>query len=108
MEQSWARDCYYDDAERCQVHFIYGFGDKGEKQVRVGTVRRDRDCEKPVPVLAITFGLAALLILVGFLLLLLWKIMTYYYDKMEYARFLNEAKEAKWTAVCKPFFIRHF
>lgn len=39
------------------------------------------------------------LVAVGLALLLLWRLFLFMYDRKEYARFINESKNAKWTAV---------
>jgi len=36
---------------------------------------------------------------VGLLLLVIWKILTLFYDKIEYARFEHEIQNAKWSQV---------
>ena len=53
----------------------------------------------PVPVLAIVGGLTGFIVAAGIALLLAWRIITFLYDKKEYARFIDETKNAKWTAV---------
>lgn len=39
------------------------------------------------------------LVAIGLALLLLWRLLLFIYDKREYAKFLNESKNAKWSAV---------
>jgi hypothetical protein len=50
------------------------------------------------------------LVAVGLVLLLLWRLFLFFYDRKEYAKFINESKNAKWTAVslliCFCFFLK--
>lgn len=57
------------------------------------------DCPPPVPVLAIVLGVIAGIVILGILLLLLWKLLTILHDRAEYAKFANERLMAKWDTV---------
>lgn len=57
------------------------------------------DCPPPVPVLAIVLGVIAGIVILGILLLLVWKLLTILHDKAEYAKFNNERLMAKWDTV---------
>ncbi len=116
MEQTSERDCSYENEQKCVVKFVYGFDSDGGRRVRV---KREPDCPDPVPVLALGLGncckllfifyslnvilcykgLLGALVLAGLILLLFFRISTYLYDKREYARFLNERENAKWSRV---------
>ena len=96
MEQTSERDCSYENEERCQVKFVYGFGNRGERKVRV---QREPVCAEPVPMMAIGIGLLVAMLLAGLALLALWRLSTYFYDKREYARFVNESNAANWNRV---------
>lgn len=78
------------------MKFVYGFDDYGYRRVRV---QQDPICPQPVPILAISFGILGGLLLLGLLLLLLYKLSTHFYDKKQYARFLEDQKKAKWNRV---------
>ena len=96
MEEASERECVYENDQRCEVKFIYGFGSRGERRVRV---QREPVCPQPVPALAIGVGLLLGILLVGILTLVLWRVSTYLYDKKEYARFLQERDAANWSRV---------
>lgn len=100
MEQTSERDCSYENEQKCIVKFVYGFDTDGSRRVRV---QKEPVCPQPVPALAIGLGLLAAIFIAGLLLLLIYKITTYLYDKREYARFLEESKKAKWNAVISHF-----
>jgi hypothetical protein len=50
-------------------------------------VKEHKDCPAPLPVLVIVLIVIAGIVLLGLLLLLLWKLLTVMYDRREYARF---------------------
>jgi hypothetical protein len=86
---------FYNNGESCQVPFNFNFNERnGQRSVQYGETK----CY-PVPVLAIVGGLTGFIVVAGIILLLAWRIITFLYDKKEYARFLDETKNAKWTAV---------
>lgn len=58
------------------------------------------ECPTPVPVLPIVLGVIAGIILIGLLLLLLWKLLVTIHDRREYARFEKERDNARWNLVC--------
>ncbi|XP_046454931.1 integrin beta-PS-like [Daphnia pulex] len=102
VEESSERDCSYENEQKCTVKFVYGYDSNGARQVRV---QQDPVCPDPVPVLAIGLGLLGAIVLVGLALLLLYRIFTYVYDKREYARFLNEKENAKWSRENNPLYV---
>lgn len=57
------------------------------------------ECPKPVNILAIVMGVILAILLIGLLLLLLWKIIVTLYDRREYAKFEKEVEKAKWDMV---------
>ena len=82
--------------ETCRVRFVYGFGEeKGERRVRVES---EPQCFK-VDFLVIGLSLMGAIVAIGVALLLTWRILTFLYDKKEYARFINDTQNAKWANV---------
>lgn len=61
------------------------------------------DCPPPVPVLAIVLGVIAGIVILGLILLLVWKLLTVLHDRAEFAKFDNERLMAKWDTVCFIF-----
>jgi len=102
VEQASERDCSYENDQRCEVKFVYGFGSRGERRVRV---QREPVCPKPVPAMAIGVGLLLGILLVGVLTLILWRLSTYFYDKKEYARFVKESNAANWNRETNPLYV---
>lgn len=50
-------------------------------------------------VLAIILGVIAGIILIGLILLLIWKLLVTIHDQREYAKFEKERQQAKWDMV---------
>lgn len=68
------------------------------------------ECPTPVPVLPIVLGVIAGIILIGLLLLLLWKLLVTIHDRREYARFEKERDNARWNLVrfvCASLCVHH-
>ncbi|KAI9549957.1 hypothetical protein GHT06_007613 [Daphnia sinensis] len=102
VEETSERECSYENEEKCTVKFVYGFDSNGARRVRV---QKEPICPEPIPALAIGLGLAGALIALLLFALLCYRIATYFYDKREYARFLNEKKNAKWNTDNNPLYV---
>jgi len=61
-------------------------------------------CTKPVNVLAVILGVIAGIILIGLLLLLIWKLLVTIHDRREFARFEKERANARWDMVRRAWF----
>ena len=57
------------------------------------------DCPRPVNVTAIVLGVIGGVILLGLLLLALWKIFVTIHDRQEYAKFERDRQKAQWDTV---------
>lgn len=53
----------------------------------------------PADPLTVGLGLSGAIFLVGLLLLLIWKLLTMLYDKMEYSKFESEIQNPAWEKV---------
>ena len=58
-------------------------------------------CPVPVNSAIIIAGIVVGIILIGLLLLIIWRILTYIHDSREYARFEKDRAKAKWDQVRK-------
>ena len=88
-----------DNSTDCRTDFVYGYDFFGQRQVRYAKVPACPPLPPPIQTANIAFGLMGALIAVGLGLLLLWRLLLFLYDRKEYARFLNDSKNAKWNAV---------
>ncbi|KAK6041647.1 integrin beta tail domain protein, partial [Cooperia oncophora] len=85
---------YVDPADDCTFYYLYYY-DEATDNATVW-VREHKDCPPPVPVLAIVLGVIAGIVILGIILLLVWKLLTVLHDRAEYAKFNNERLMAKW------------
>ena len=57
------------------------------------------ECPKPVNVLAIVLGVIFAIVLIGIILLLIWKLFVTIHDRREFAKFEKERENASWDMV---------
>lgn len=93
---------FVDPADDCTFYYLYYY-DEATDNATVW-VRKHKDCPPPVPVLAIVLGVIAGIVILGILLLLLWKLLTVLHDRSEYATFNNERLMAKWGTNENPIY----
>ncbi|KAL3123583.1 hypothetical protein niasHT_005128 [Heterodera trifolii] len=98
---SWNECQFVDPADDCTFYFLYYYDGLDNLTV---WVREHKDCPAPLPVLVIVLIVIAGIVLLGLLLLLLWKLMTIIYDRREYARFEKERLQARWEANENPLY----
>ncbi|XP_069173451.1 LOW QUALITY PROTEIN: integrin beta-PS [Procambarus clarkii] len=101
-----ARLCTFEDEEGCLFNFTYRYIESSEtnpQQYQV-FVQKERQCPQPPPVLGIVFGLVAAIVAIGFLTLLIWKLLTTLHDRREYAKFEKERENAQWEAAENPLY----
>lgn len=59
-------------------------------------------------IIPIVAGVVAGIVVIGLLLLLLWKILTTIFDRLEYSKFQEDLKNCKWAKVCNFYLIFNF
>lgn len=89
-----------DPLSGCLTDFVYGFSEDGDRE----QVRYVLSCPPPLDITTIAFSILGALVAVGLGLLLIWRLFLYLYDLKEYARFVNNSKNAKWNAVRLLFY----
>ncbi|KAK0049467.1 integrin beta-1 [Biomphalaria pfeifferi] len=67
-------------------------------------VQKTKTCSEPVDILPIVAAVVGGVVAIGLLLLLLWKILTSIFDKIEYARFQEDLKQCKWAKQENPVY----
>lgn len=65
---------------------------------------KEADCEKAIDPLMIVFPVVGGILLIGFILLVAWKVFTHFRDKVEYETFLEDQKQSRWTQGENPLF----
>ncbi|TKR65398.1 hypothetical protein L596_025806 [Steinernema carpocapsae] len=93
---------FVDPADDCTFYYLYHY----EPRTNNITVwaNRNKNCPAPVPVLVIVLGVIAGIVLLGLLLLLLWKLLTFLADRAEFAKFENERLNARYDANENPIY----
>lgn len=99
--ETWNECQFVDPADDCTFYFLYYYD--GVNNLTVW-VKEDKDCPAPLPVLVIVLIVIAGIVLLGLLLLLLWKILTAIYDRREYARFEKDKLNARWDTNENPLY----
>jgi len=94
--------CQFVDAEdECTYYFKYAVLEGGNVTL---LIREDKDCPPLLPVLAIILGVIAGIVIIGLVLLLLWKLLTIIHDRREFANFEKERLQSKWDTGENPIF----
>ncbi|XP_050510420.1 integrin beta-PS isoform X2 [Diabrotica virgifera virgifera] len=86
--------------ESCFIHFDYYYV---EDKLVVKALDREV-CTGPVDPLPWILGVIATILIAGFIMLLIWKIVTSIHDKREYAKFENERQKLKWGNNQNPLY----
>ncbi|WAQ93858.1 ITB6-like protein [Mya arenaria] len=67
-------------------------------------IANQKVCTYPADALFIVLPILAGILGVGLLLIIIWKILTSFYDKIEYARLEHEIQHAKWSKEDNPIY----
>merc|ERR1719457_369224 len=65
---------------------------------------QETDCAQPINPLVIVFSVVGAILLIGLILLVVWKMYTHFRDKVEYKQFLEDQKKSRWTQGENPLF----
>ena len=93
--------CRVEDDNECFIKFTIFDNEYGEAVLEI---EEEPSCPKPVNIPAIVGAVVASIVLIGLLLLLVWKLLTYIHDTREFAKFEKERQNAKWDTVSIPRF----
>ncbi|CAD5214572.1 unnamed protein product [Bursaphelenchus okinawaensis] len=99
--ETWNECQFVDPADDCTFYFLYYYD--GYSNLTVW-VKEEKDCPAPLPVLVIVLMVIAGIVLLGLLLLCLWKILAVMYDRREYVRFEKERLNGKYDSTDNPIF----
>nr|XP_022306555.1 integrin beta-3-like [Crassostrea virginica] len=96
-----ATSCVLQDKFGCIIYFnIY---DSGTSQLV--QVRENKNCPPgPADPLKVGLGVSGAFFLVGIVLLLIWKLLTMFYDSMEYKQFKSEITDPVWERSENPLY----
>ncbi|EFX68653.1 hypothetical protein DAPPUDRAFT_301280 [Daphnia pulex] len=94
----------FDNATDCRRDFVYGYTQNDEKVVLFNNTICTPGFKFELTS-NIAFMMMGSLVAVGLALLLLWRLLLFIYDRKEYAKFINESQNAKWTADNNPLYV---
>ncbi|EFN88858.1 Integrin beta-PS [Harpegnathos saltator] len=104
-EETGARICRTPGDEGCTFVFKYQYySNRGDIRIYKILAEEERTCPEPINVLGVALGVVISTVVLGFLILLIWKILTMVHDKREYARFEKERALAKWNRDENPLY----
>ncbi|XP_012529707.2 integrin beta-PS isoform X2 [Monomorium pharaonis] len=97
--------CRIADEEGCTFNFKYQYHrTRGDIKIFKIQAQKEKDCPTPINVFGVALGVVISTVIIGFLILLIWKILTMIHDKREYARFEKERALAKWDRGENPLY----
>ncbi|CAL7946615.1 unnamed protein product [Xylocopa violacea] len=106
-EKTGARICRILGDGGCTFVFKYEYyrgGSGGDIKIFHILAEKKRTCPKPINVLGVAVGLIISTVILGFLILFIWKIVTMIHDKREYIKFEKERAQAKWDKGDNPLY----
>lgn len=94
--------CKERDMDGCWVHFLYQAEHRNQSaHIHVAL---ERQCPSGPDVVLITALVSGSIVLLGLVLLLVWKLFTTIHDRREFARFQKELVKAKWDMDDNPIY----
>ncbi|CAG7837086.1 unnamed protein product, partial [Allacma fusca] len=97
--------CEHQNEDKCKINYRYFYHtEQGQSTyLRAEVIRkRNEDCPKtPWWIIGVVVGS---ILLIGILLLLIWKIITHIHDTREYQRFEKEREGTKWGGGDNPLY----
>ncbi|XP_043581912.1 integrin beta-PS-like [Bombus pyrosoma] len=106
-QETGARICRTPGDAGCTFVFKYEYyrgGSGGDIKIFKILAEKERACPTPINVLGVAMGLIISTVIIGFFVLLVWKIVTTIHDKREYAKFERERALAKWDRADNPIY----
>ncbi|XP_060572670.1 integrin beta-1-like [Ruditapes philippinarum] len=88
------------DKDKCQISYLI----LCENDTIHLHLAKNKLCVSPPDPLLIALPVLGGIIGVGLLLLIIWKILTSFYDKIEYAKFEHEIQDPKWSKTDNPIY----
>lgn len=94
--------CQFNDEEDdCRYFFTYQYGENNEVKVEV---QQTKVCPESVNILAIVLGTIIGIVVIGLILLLIWRLFTTIHDRREFAKFEKETQNAKFDTGENPIY----
>uniref|UniRef100_A0A8C4N6P3 Integrin beta n=1 Tax=Eptatretus burgeri TaxID=7764 RepID=A0A8C4N6P3_EPTBU len=93
--------CTYMNSEGCLVNFTYGNDDSGAIFL---SALKGSGCPKSQAVMPIVVGLVVGVVVIGLIVLLLWKMLVTFHDRREFAKFEEDRSRARWEMSTNPLY----
>ncbi|XP_077255158.1 integrin beta-PS isoform X1 [Temnothorax americanus] len=106
-KETGARICRTPGDAGCTFVFKYQYhraGTGGDIKILQIQAEKERACPTLIDVFGVALGVVISTVVIGFLILLIWKILTIIHDKREYAKFEKERALAKWDRGENPLY----
>ncbi|XP_068101317.1 integrin beta-2 isoform X2 [Hyperolius riggenbachi] len=94
--------CKEKDSDNCWMQYVLYENDGEDKHTITYTLKRE--CPEAPNFIAIVGGTIGGVLLIGLILLLIWKFITEVKDRKEYQRFEKERQQATWKGDINPIF----
>ncbi|KAK0158280.1 hypothetical protein PV328_009304 [Microctonus aethiopoides] len=99
------RVCHVPTDNGCSFDFKYRIeSHRGDMPKSYITVEENKKCPKSIPIFTVAISVIVSTVIIGFLILLIWKIVTMVHDQREYAKFEKERAMAKWERGDNPLY----
>ncbi|XP_029033971.1 integrin beta-PS-like [Osmia bicornis bicornis] len=106
-QETGAHVCRTQDDAGCTFAFKYEYyrgGTGGDIKIFNILAEKEKTCPKPLNVVGVAIGLVASTVIIGFLILVAWKILTTIHDAREFAKFEQERALVKWETGDNPLY----
>ncbi|KAG1650511.1 Integrin beta-PS [Nymphon striatum] len=98
--EDYIKQCFGKIDDDCKFRFILITNDT----VPFILAQEKKECRESDSLIAVVVGLIIGIVLIGLLLLLIWKLLTTIHDRREFAKFEKEANSVKWDTSVNPLF----
>ncbi|XP_054569882.1 integrin beta-5 isoform X2 [Eptesicus fuscus] len=93
--------CFYKTAKDCVMLFTYTELPSGKSNL---TVLREPECGTAPNVTTILLAVVGSILLIGFVLLAIWKLLVTIHDRREFAKFQSERSRARYEMASNPLY----
>ncbi|KAG8510449.1 Integrin beta-6, partial [Galemys pyrenaicus] len=101
-EEDFSKDssvsCSLQGENECLITFLITPDNEGKTIIHS---INEKDCPKPPNIPMIMLGVSLAILLIGVVLLCIWKLLVSFHDRKEVAKFEAERSKAKWQTVCE-------
>ncbi|XP_055254705.1 integrin beta-6 isoform X1 [Moschus berezovskii] len=104
-EEDFSKDssvsCSLQGENECLITFLLTTDNEGKTVIHSIS---EKDCPKPPNIPMIMLGVSLAILLIGVVLLCIWKLLVSFHDRKEVAKFEAERSKAKWQTGTNPLY----